>query len=185
MFFAISTFTSFSLIALYSGTTRALNDWSVPCLSGDCQYEGGNGVSTAYHLIAIVSTYVSDKRPGTHVCPYDDYLQNGTAASVSDITPAAGWSIAGCEANSTLGQTITLTCDPSGPNTQYCGHVLSGRVLNKVVRLPEDCTSAPFARIVQWSNGTSTPKRDATTGVNSTTPQICKLDFNFTQIPIS
>src|ERR1700735_2899655 len=65
-----------------------------------------------------------------------DVLQNGTSSTVSDITPASGWTISGCDANSSDAQTIQLTCDPSGANAANCAHILSSNPVNKVVRLP-------------------------------------------------
>ena len=33
----------------------AYNDWDVPCLHGSCTYESGDGISSPFHVVAIVS----------------------------------------------------------------------------------------------------------------------------------
>jgi len=119
--------------------------------------------------------YVGHSRHG--VVSLTDVLQNGTSSTVSDITPASGWTISGCDANSPDAQTIRLTCDPSGANAANCAHILSSNPLNKVVRLPDSCGAGPFARVAAWSN--STAKRDGAV------VQTCSFDYNFTQVPAS
>ena len=120
--------------------------------------------------------YVGHSRHG--FVSLTDILQNGTSRTVSDITPASGWTISGCDANLPDAQTIRLTCDPSGANAANCVHILSSNPVNKVVRLPDSCGADPFARVAAWSNSTAA-KRDGVV------VQTCSFDYNFTQVPAS
>ncbi|KAF8313671.1 hypothetical protein DL93DRAFT_2167778 [Clavulina sp. PMI_390] len=133
----------------------AFNDWNTPCVNGSCTYESGDGVNTLYQTLALT----------------------GSNNSLSDITPAAGWSISGCAANSSAPQTILVSCDRSSNGSQYCSHVLSGTPVNKLIRMPDSCGSGPFARVVSWNQTSSTSANVET--------YACSFDYDFTQIPAS
>ncbi|KAF8588352.1 hypothetical protein K439DRAFT_1629802 [Ramaria rubella] len=155
------------LFVLAPACVRAVNDWSVPCVSGSCSWDTGDGKTTAYSSMAI----------------------GGPNNLISDITPAAGWNVKGCDSNWANGtQAVQMTCSGLVNQTVYCGHVYEGGAVNTIVRLPENCGKGPFARIVTAANQTdsiaqraSTPNSNATIkGTHSLT-----LDYNFSQIPTS
>ncbi|KAJ8519992.1 hypothetical protein ONZ45_g3122 [Pleurotus djamor] len=104
-------------------TARPSNDWSKPCLDGECAYDLPDGSKNGYGTLKIF----------------------GGPASISDITPAAGWVVLECDENS-LEQKIRLVCR-DGDESQ-CGHLFSHHgAVDKIVRLPENCGANPFARI--------------------------------------
>ena len=60
--------------------------------------------------------------------------QSGSPTAISDLTPAAGWQILDCDANSTA-QDIRVVCaDPDA----YCEHLFQGGAVGTIVRLPEN-----------------------------------------------
>ncbi|KAJ7348268.1 hypothetical protein DFH08DRAFT_698175 [Mycena albidolilacea] len=105
---------------------NALNDWTVPCTSGECSYDLPAANNSATGSLKIW----------------------GSSNAITDITKAADWQIIGCDPNA-LQQDIRLVCmnDPDDPNSK-CGHLYESiGAVNKVVRLPEDCGANAFARI--------------------------------------
>ncbi|KDQ25416.1 hypothetical protein PLEOSDRAFT_1045132, partial [Pleurotus ostreatus PC15] len=67
----------------------------------------------------------------------------GAPHAISDITPAAGWVILDCDANS-MAQDIRLTRN----SPLLVSHLFDGAgPVHKYVRLPENCGSEPFARV--------------------------------------
>ncbi|KAA1467369.1 hypothetical protein DENSPDRAFT_769071 [Dentipellis sp. KUC8613] len=108
------------------------NDWSVPCTQGQCSYDLPTHTSTS----------------GT-------VQLTGSSNGISDITEAAGWKIIDCDANSTS-QTIRMVCMN---NSSHCNHVMQNGPVHKIVRLPENCGSMPFARVAShWvANDQSIP----------------------------
>jgi hypothetical protein len=114
-------FTS-SLLLFLLPSALAANDWSKPCTSGSCSYEAGDGVKSAWSALYI----------------------SGDVNTVSDITSAAGWEILGCDPNSSQPQDIRLVCtNPSAG----CSQLFQGGAEDTIVRLPESCSSGPFARV--------------------------------------
>ncbi|KAF8531281.1 hypothetical protein JB92DRAFT_3105427 [Gautieria morchelliformis] len=156
----------FVLSVLAPACVTAANDWSVPCVSGSCSWDTGDGKTTAYSSMAI----------------------GGTNNLLSDITPAAGWNIQGCDPNWANGtHTFQMTCSGASNQTRYCGHVYQGGAANTIVRLPENCGKGPFARIVSASNKTTIARGVTNSTANATiagTPFVT-LDYNFAQIPTS
>ena len=71
---------------------------------------------------------------------------------MSDITPAAGWHILDCDPNSLGQQTIRLVCESKDEEAAGCNAIHEGGAENTVVRMPDDCGSGPFARLVQISD---------------------------------
>ncbi|KAF4588422.1 hypothetical protein EYR40_009973 [Pleurotus pulmonarius] len=102
---------------------NAANDWSKPCFEGECAYDllpssGGSGI------IKLL----------------------GSSKSITDITPAAGWVILDCDPN-VVDQEIRLVCE-SDDEESGCQHIFDHHgPIDKIVRLPESCSSGPFARI--------------------------------------
>ncbi|KAL6305714.1 hypothetical protein BKA93DRAFT_211137 [Sparassis latifolia] len=94
------------------------NDWSEPCF-GECSYDiSGSGVSGTVYI-------------------------SGSSSAVSDITTAGGWDILDCDSDSTA-QDIRAIC---GSGNSTCDHLYEGGAIGTIVRLPENCTQMPFARI--------------------------------------
>ncbi|KAJ7616313.1 hypothetical protein DFH06DRAFT_1013030 [Mycena polygramma] len=115
-----------ALVPLLAAGANALNDWTVPCTSGECSYDllGTNNSSSGSLKIW------------------------GSNNAITDITKAAGWEILGCN-SSALAQDIRLVCtdDPDDPNSK-CSHLYQEiGAVNKIVRLPENCGASAFARV--------------------------------------
>ncbi|KAJ7052666.1 hypothetical protein C8F01DRAFT_1261454 [Mycena amicta] len=101
---------------------NAANDWSVPCITGQCSYDlTTNG--TASGTVTIW----------------------GAASAIGDITTAADWEILGCDPTA-LSQSIRLVCKSA--DSSKCAHLYdSAGAVNKIVRLPENCGGNAFARV--------------------------------------
>ncbi|KZT00882.1 uncharacterized protein LAESUDRAFT_521646 [Laetiporus sulphureus 93-53] len=106
----------------------ASNDWTQPCLDGTCSYDVDGPVSG--------SVFIS-----------------GSSTAISDLTQAAEWEILDCDANSTA-QDIRAVCTNT---TSGCSHLLQGGAVDTIVRLPENCTQMPFARVAAiWDHENQT-----------------------------
>ncbi|KAG6862118.1 hypothetical protein C0995_005930 [Termitomyces sp. Mi166 len=129
--FSQTTLVSFiSLVLLFSSSVHArkLNDWSKACLNGECAYDlpDTNGQSAGALKIS------------------------GSPDAISDITPAAGWTILDCSP-SVLAQDIRLVCS-SDESQSNCNHLFrKNGAVGKLVRLPETCGKSAFARVAQYS----------------------------------
>ncbi|KZW02320.1 hypothetical protein EXIGLDRAFT_829503 [Exidia glandulosa HHB12029] len=143
------------LSSVLFATALALNDWSVPCTSGTCSYDTGDGVTTSWTTITL----------------------NGASTVLSDITSAAGWQISGCNAGWDSGvANVVITCAGTPEQMAQCAHLFEGgNAENKVVRLPQDCGVGPFARVVSASQ--IARRQD---GVAET--HAVALDYNFDQV---
>ncbi|KAF9494289.1 hypothetical protein BDN71DRAFT_1002679 [Pleurotus eryngii] len=98
----------------------ALNDWSKPCFSGRCSYDLHGSVDGSMTI-------------------------EGSPDAISDITPAAGWWIIGCDPQAEV-QDIRIICI----HTDRCGHLFRNLgAQGKLVRLPEKCSKMAFARVVK------------------------------------
>jgi len=96
-----------------------MNDWSKPCLNGECFYDlpsssGGSG------FVKL----------------------SGQPGAIKDITPAAGWEVLDCKHDQEA-QSIRLVCKG---DAEGCNHLLNEPV-GSIVRLPETCGKMAFARI--------------------------------------
>lgn len=143
------------------GGVRAANDWSVPCVQGECSYDvsspDGNNAATLKIW--------------------------GASGAISDITPAAGWQILSCDPNG-MDQDIRLVCMHDDAS---CDHLLEGGAENTIVRLPESCAQMPFARVArQWtSQDQSLPaavRRNIVSRASAPVVHALALDTNFTDI---
>ncbi|KAL0949219.1 hypothetical protein HGRIS_009299 [Hohenbuehelia grisea] len=102
------------------------NDWSQACFHGECAYEMTSNSGTS----GLLKLYGSPK-------------------SISDITAAAGWVVLDCDPHSMV-QQIRLVCKSDNAEAAGCNHVFEhGGAIDKLVRLPENCGSGPFARIAK------------------------------------
>ncbi|KAL0946476.1 hypothetical protein HGRIS_012693 [Hohenbuehelia grisea] len=109
---------------LISGRTLA-NDWSKACFDGECAYD-----------------LISEEQSGT-------IKFVGAPNAIADITPAAGWVVLDCDANAAA-QEIRLVCKSDNTEEAGCDHLFRGDgPEHKYVRLPEHCSSMPFARIAK------------------------------------
>jgi hypothetical protein len=71
-------------------------------------------------------------------------LQHGDLSSISDLTPANGFNITGCDSAWASGtQKITINCF----DRAKCSQLFEGGALDTIVRLPISCGNGPFARI--------------------------------------
>lgn len=60
--------------------------------------------------------------------------QIGSSSAISDITPAAGWTILDCDPNA-ISQEIRLVCTG---DEETCNHIYQGGCQSTLVRLPEN-----------------------------------------------
>ncbi|KAJ8514515.1 hypothetical protein ONZ45_g7962 [Pleurotus djamor] len=75
--------------------------------------------------------------------PYTSY----SGSALTDITPAAGWVILDCDPHA-LQQEVRLVCSTPDLESAGCQHVFdNGGPVDRVVRLPESCSAAPFLRV--------------------------------------
>ncbi|KAL4259382.1 hypothetical protein AB1N83_008474 [Pleurotus pulmonarius] len=107
-------------LPLLAPLALALNDWSKPCFSGRCSYDLHGSVDGSMTI-------------------------EGSPDAISDITPAAGWWIIGCDPQAEA-QDIRIVCI----HTDRCGHLFRNLgAQGKLVRLPEKCGKMAFARVVK------------------------------------
>ncbi|KAJ7841079.1 hypothetical protein B0H14DRAFT_2783654 [Mycena olivaceomarginata] len=114
----------FLIVPLFA-FANAANDWSVPCITGECSYDipATNG-STASGTMTIW----------------------GSQNAITDITTAADWEIWDCDPNA-LAQDIRLVCKSDAADSN-CSHLYQNTgAVNKLVRLPESCGGSAFARV--------------------------------------
>ncbi|KAJ6480353.1 hypothetical protein C8R45DRAFT_1005238 [Mycena sanguinolenta] len=159
----------FLVIVPFLAAVNAANDWSVPCITGECSYDllATNG-STASGTVTIW----------------------GSQDAITDITTAANWEILDCDPNA-LNQSIRLVCTSDAANSN-CSHLSQNTgAVNKIVRLPENCGSSPFARVAKaWvSEDQSIPSGIAARLVrrDGTQPQVqaLALDTDFGSVDYS
>ncbi|KAF9492455.1 hypothetical protein BDN71DRAFT_1204201 [Pleurotus eryngii] len=129
----ISLNLSFVLVAIALGAAGvgavpATNDWSKPCFDGECAYDLPARGDSALGAFKIA----------------------GSPQAITDITPAAGWVILDCDPHA-LSQEIRLVCQSDDEaNDESCSHVFGHwGAVDKIVRLPDGCSAAPFARIAE------------------------------------
>ncbi|KAJ7770742.1 hypothetical protein B0H16DRAFT_1306404 [Mycena metata] len=113
--------TAVFLAILSSGVFAQNNDWTKPCLSGECFYDLPQSTGTSGTMRVW-----------------------GASEAISDITTAAGWTILDCDANA-LSQNIRLVCTGADDD---CNHLFSGAgAVHTLVRLPQNCGASAFARV--------------------------------------
>ena len=109
----------------------AANNWEAPCFDGKCAYDvaqsGPHGLTTGSLLIVRHIQRISCKLLTAAV------FQAGSTKAISDITPAAGWTILDCDAGKTA-QTIRAVCTGASSD---CSHLYQGGAAGTIVRLPE------------------------------------------------
>ncbi|KLO10486.1 hypothetical protein SCHPADRAFT_517251 [Schizopora paradoxa] len=151
----MKTTTFLSLLSLVLVGVEAKNDWSKPCLSGSCSFDVARSNSSMAATLSI----------------------NGSTNSISDITPAAGWSILNCT-SSTNTQTIQIVCTDESLG---CGHLFQQGAENTIVRLPQGCGSGPFARVAKHSVPANQTVPATVKRSNGTAPevQLLQIDTNF------
>ncbi|KAJ7202155.1 hypothetical protein GGX14DRAFT_654943, partial [Mycena pura] len=111
---------TFTFLLFVAG--RAANDWSTPCFDGHCSYDIPQS-SAVYGTLQVW----------------------GSADAISDVTPAAGWTILDCDQGA-MAQDIRLVCTASGA----CPHLVQNTgSVGKLVRLPESCGQSAFARVTR------------------------------------
>jgi len=159
----------------------AANDFTTPC-RGSCSYESGDGVNTPWNTIALVSR----REGGLLLCALT-HLQDGAPEVISDISRAAGWNIIGCDATSTEAQVIRLVCTKP---ENGCDDLFLGGAQNTIVRLPDDCAAAPFARVISTQEAADQSVPDPVLSELSkrdTQPKVLSLafDYDFGKIPAS
>ena len=108
----------------------AANNCTEPCHAGECQWDlqsthaSGTMLLVSYwpqRLLQCLSLVLMFR------------LQAGSNSSISDLTPAGGWTIIDCNATS-ADQEIRVVChDPS-----KCNHLHMNGAENTVVRLPDE-----------------------------------------------
>ncbi|KAF9451431.1 hypothetical protein P691DRAFT_773101 [Macrolepiota fuliginosa MF-IS2] len=117
---------SVAFLPAFLATVHALNDWSVPCFNGECTYD-----LPAHRGGAVGSLKI----------------WGANKNAITDITPASGWVILGCDPNA-LQQNVRIVCQADESDHQSCGNLF--RELGKsgkIVRLPETCGKNAFGRL--------------------------------------
>ncbi|KAJ7042175.1 hypothetical protein C8F04DRAFT_96447 [Mycena alexandri] len=109
-------------LAIFSSAVFAQNnDWTKPCLNGECFYDLPESTGTSGTMRVW-----------------------GASEAISDITTAAGWTILDCDANA-LSQNIRLVCTGADED---CDHLFQGAgAVHTLVRLPQNCGASAFARV--------------------------------------
>ncbi|KAH8923619.1 hypothetical protein BT69DRAFT_1350058 [Atractiella rhizophila] len=155
----------FSVIATTLSLVSAVNDWSLPCLDGECSYDLPPSVSSRTKTTVSGSMRIW-----------------GNTSALSDITTAAGWTILECNSTS-LAQEIRLVCtneDGDGCNNLFAG--ATGGV-NKLVRLPESCGKMAFARVAKiWTHENQQVPQDVARSRSSPIVHGLAIDTNFAAI---
>lgn len=155
---------------MISGFNRvvAKNAWSQPCFDGVCEY------SLPANETASGSLKIW-----------------GSANTISDITPAAGWEIIDC-APGALAQEIRLVCLNNDTGSPGCDHLYQNDgAVGKIIRLPESCGQNAFARVARaWDPEDQSLPSDLVARVlqrDSTTPPVkaLALDANFSAVDSS
>jgi len=106
-------------------------------------------------------------------------LQDGAPEAISDISQAAGWNILGCDATSTESQVIRLVCTKP---ENGCDDLFLGGAQNTIVRLPDDCAAAPFARVVSTQDDEDQSVPDlimAELFKRDMQPKVLSLEFDY------
>ncbi|KAF5381809.1 hypothetical protein D9615_005580 [Tricholomella constricta] len=115
------------LLVSLATATHALNDWSIPCLSGVCSYDIPDAAGSSSGSLKIW----------------------GSNDAISDITTAAGWEIIGCSPDK-LSQDIRLVCTSDDSKASGCSHLYDNAgPEGKIVRLPQACGKNAFARVAR------------------------------------
>jgi hypothetical protein len=114
-------------------------------------------------------------------------LQDGAREVISDISQAAGWNIMGCDATSTEAQVIRLVCTKP---ENGCDDLFLGGAQDTIVRLPDDCAAAPFARVISTQDAADQTIPDyvmSELSKRDIQPKVLSLefDFEFGKIPAS
>lgn len=143
----------FILAGVVSATPNLLNDWSKPCTGGSCSYvAGGLGRGSSYAALSL----------------------SGPTSALSDITAAAGWQVLGCPAGWSSGAVhVKIRCAGTAAEAARCNALFEEDARDTIVRLPENCGTGPFARLVASVDVTSP---------GGPTEHAVVLDYNFDQI---
>ncbi|KAF7297644.1 hypothetical protein MKEN_01387500 [Mycena kentingensis (nom. inval.)] len=148
---------------LLSSVLAQNNDWSKPCLDGECFWD----LPASVNASGTVRIW-------------------GAKSAISDITTAAGWTILDCDPDA-VAQNIRLVCTGSDAD---CAHLEEGGAKNTLVRLPTSCGSVPFARVARiWVHADQTVPDDVAQAIaakrrrrqDSAAPQVqgITLDTDF------
>ncbi|KAJ7023264.1 hypothetical protein C8F04DRAFT_1134894 [Mycena alexandri] len=120
------------IIVPFLAGIQAANDWNIPCVKGQCSYD----------------------LPQTTAAPASGTMKIwGSENAITDITPAAGWQILGCDP-AALSQNVRLVCMDEDDPGSLCGHLYQTTgAVNKIVRLPGNCGASAFARVANaWTS---------------------------------
>ena len=98
---------------------------------------------------------------------------------MSDITGAAGWQIKGCDANWSTGAAhVSIVCSGTRVQMARCSQLFEdGGAVDTIVRLPTNCGTGPFARVV--SSVVVTPPGNV---LRAPETHNVVLDYNFNKI---
>ncbi|KAJ8521698.1 hypothetical protein ONZ45_g1636 [Pleurotus djamor] len=103
--------------------SRGSNDWSRPCFDGECAWDMPDHTGHSGSLKIW-----------------------GPRTAISDLTPSSGWVVLDCDPHQ-FDQVIRLTCVSDGAEGHGCAHLFENGAEHTIVRLPESCSPAPFARV--------------------------------------
>ncbi|EJD50572.1 hypothetical protein AURDEDRAFT_112184 [Auricularia subglabra TFB-10046 SS5] len=124
------------------------------CTSGSCSYLTGDGVKRAFASVRL----------------------QGASSLISDLTPAAGWEILGCDPAWESGEAhVTIRCTTGDA---ACAALFEGDAADTIVRLPDDCGTGPFARVVRTEDVT----KRGSVWRRAVEEHAVVLDYDFSQI---
>ncbi|KAJ8474994.1 hypothetical protein ONZ45_g15760 [Pleurotus djamor] len=144
------------------------NNWEQPCFHGECAYD----LPTHKEQSGTVKLFAKS--------PY----------AIADITPTAGWVVLDCDPNA-LEQEVRLVCKSDNAEGGACNHLFDGGhgPVGKYVRLPESCSSVPFARVVNYRvhEDQSVPSHHQVIRRDGSVPQVfaVEIDTDFADIDYS
>ncbi|KAF9445654.1 hypothetical protein P691DRAFT_256115 [Macrolepiota fuliginosa MF-IS2] len=110
----------------YLTTASAKNSLKLPCLNGECWYDIPSRTPNSFGGTLVIT---------------------GPRDAISDVTSAAGWTILDCDKNLSVQKFRAVCADEE--DTDKCNHLFVNGAKNKIIRLPDNCGPAPFARVAQ------------------------------------
>lgn len=123
----------FSLVLLFPPIIAADSltvDPTTTCIHGSCEIHIRN---TSPHGSAFGTIMLVSISPVSFQTRSRSNLQNGSTSAISDLTPAAGWTILECDEN-TIAQDIRAVC--TGEDND-CNHIYLNGAVGTIVRLPD------------------------------------------------
>ncbi|KAL0961532.1 hypothetical protein HGRIS_006471 [Hohenbuehelia grisea] len=148
-------FKSLLLLAVLSSGSLASDTWDTPCFEGECTAETSQWKMTV----------------------------NGPKEVISDISEAADWIVLGCDPKASE-QKVRIVCK-ADEETSGCKNLREGGEVNKLVRLPPQCSENGFARVAEFGEADDQDIPSEFSSSVEGTPKVYSLSFDadYKQIP--